>query len=248
MQRMGADIELESNTAIIRGVKTLTAAPVMATGQEIDATMRQKIVSNLKARVRATSEGKGGYRGKVISAMIDADYELKIGDKVLKGKGELLSLTAKEAAERYGEPPEPLLAAGMAKGSDLAKRTATDAYLLLADALADKDDKGNWDAWWEDRSLAEKIVLGVLFGIGGIGLLFLFGCIDGLFSRRKVSHAFESLNDLSDRLFGSLPFRLENDLGIERFLLRVIDPSVLFDLSSQRFLVKLFCLVVLLLA
>ena len=49
------------------------AAPVMATGQEIDASMRQKIVSYLKARVRATSEGKGGYRGQVISAMIDAD-------------------------------------------------------------------------------------------------------------------------------------------------------------------------------
>ena len=31
------------------------AAPVMSTGQEIDATMRQKIVSYLKARVRATS-------------------------------------------------------------------------------------------------------------------------------------------------------------------------------------------------
>ncbi|MDX1251378.1 MAG: UDP-N-acetylglucosamine 1-carboxyvinyltransferase [Gammaproteobacteria bacterium] len=31
MQRMGADIRLESNTAIIRGVEKLTAAPVMAT-------------------------------------------------------------------------------------------------------------------------------------------------------------------------------------------------------------------------
>jgi membrane-bound serine protease (ClpP class) len=87
-------------------------APVMDTGQEIDASMRQKIVSYLKARVRATSEGKGGYRGQVISAMIDADYELKVGDKVLKGKGELLSLTAKEAAETHGDPPQPLLAAG----------------------------------------------------------------------------------------------------------------------------------------
>jgi HEAT repeat protein len=33
------------------------------------------------------------------------------------------------------------VAAGMTKGSDLAKRTATDAYLLLADGLADKGDK-----------------------------------------------------------------------------------------------------------
>jgi UDP-N-acetylglucosamine 1-carboxyvinyltransferase len=31
LQRMGADIQLEGNTAIIKGVDRLTAAPVMAT-------------------------------------------------------------------------------------------------------------------------------------------------------------------------------------------------------------------------
>jgi hypothetical protein len=31
--------------------------------------------------------------------------------------------------------------------------------------------------WWEERSLGEKIVLGILFGILGIGLVFLFGWI-----------------------------------------------------------------------
>jgi len=89
------------------------AAPVMATGGEIDASMKQKIVSYLRARVRAISEGKG-YRGQVISAMIDADFELKIGEEVLKPKGELLSLTASEAAKSYGDPAQPLLAAGIA--------------------------------------------------------------------------------------------------------------------------------------
>jgi membrane-bound serine protease (ClpP class) len=88
------------------------AAPVLATGGEIDASMKQKIVSYLRARVRAVSEGKG-YRGEVISAMIDADYELKIDDKVIKPKGELLSLTASEATKTYGDPPQPLLAAGI---------------------------------------------------------------------------------------------------------------------------------------
>lgn len=89
------------------------AAPVLSTGGEIDASMKQKIVSYLRARVRAVSEGKG-FRGEVISAMIDADYELKIGDEVLKPKGELLSLTATEASKSYGEPGQPLLAAGVA--------------------------------------------------------------------------------------------------------------------------------------
>jgi membrane-bound serine protease (ClpP class) len=90
------------------------AAPVMATGQDVDKTMKLKITSYLKARMRAVSEGKG-YRGQVISAMIDEATELKIGDKVLKEKGELLSLTAKEASATYGEPAKALLAAGIAK-------------------------------------------------------------------------------------------------------------------------------------
>jgi len=93
------------------------AAPVMATGGEIDATMKAKINSYLKARVRAISEGKG-YRGEVLSAMIDSDYEFKIGDKVIKPKGELLSLTALEAMKPYGEPPQPLLGAGIAENLD----------------------------------------------------------------------------------------------------------------------------------
>ena len=99
------------------------AAPVTSTGQDVDATMKQKLVSYLKARMRATSEGKG-YRGQVISAMIDADLELKIDGQVLKEKGELLSLTATEAMKTYGDPARPLLGSGIAPDIDalLAKR------------------------------------------------------------------------------------------------------------------------------
>ncbi len=93
------------------------AAPVLATGGEIDATMKAKINSYLKARVRSISEGKG-HRGDALSAMIDADYELKIGDQVIKPKGELLSLTAQEAMKSYGDPPQPLLGAGIAENID----------------------------------------------------------------------------------------------------------------------------------
>ena len=39
MQRMGADIKLESNTAICKGVKKLTAAPVMATDLRASASL-----------------------------------------------------------------------------------------------------------------------------------------------------------------------------------------------------------------
>lgn len=89
-----------------------SAAPVMGTGQEIDETMKQKIVSYLKAKVRSMS-GEDNNRAMAISAMIDADYELKIGDEIIKPKGELLTLTAEEAMKAYGEPAKPLLGAGI---------------------------------------------------------------------------------------------------------------------------------------
>jgi hypothetical protein len=39
--------------------------------------------------------------------------------------------------------------------------------------------KRGWDSdsWWEERTLPEKVMLGILFGILGIGALFLFGWI-----------------------------------------------------------------------
>lgn len=93
------------------------AAPVGGDGKEIDVTMKSKVVSYLKVRVRSISEGKG-YRGEVISAMIDMDSEFKIGDEVIKAKGELLSLTAQEAMKLYGDPAQPLLGAGIADNLD----------------------------------------------------------------------------------------------------------------------------------
>ena len=34
-----------------------------------------------------------------------------------------------------------------------------------------------FDAWWEERSLPQKILLGILFAVGGLALLALFGWI-----------------------------------------------------------------------
>jgi len=141
------------------------AAPVTMTGQDIDETMKLKIVSYLKARVRAISEGKG-YRGQVISAMIDKDYELKIGDTVIKPKGELLSLTASEAAKTYGDPPHPLLAAGMAKDID--------------DLLRQKFGAGGYEivqldvTWSEQLAVWLNAIAPVLMGLGVLCLFIEF--------------------------------------------------------------------------
>jgi membrane-bound serine protease (ClpP class) len=90
------------------------AAPVLSDGGDIGKTMEGKLVSYLTARMRSISEGKG-YRGAVISAMIDMDSEFKIGDTIIKEKGKLLSLTASEAMQAYGDPALPLLGSGVAE-------------------------------------------------------------------------------------------------------------------------------------
>lgn len=138
------------------------AAPVMATGGEIDKSMKQKIVSFLRAEVRSVSEGKG-YRGQVISAMIDEDYELKIGDKVLKPKGELLTLTATEALEKYGEPPQALLGAGKAEDVEA---------LLTAKYGAGNYEIKNFKVTWSEELAQYLTALSPI--LLGLGLLALF--------------------------------------------------------------------------
>lgn len=49
LQRMGADIEVEGNTAIVRGVEKLTGAPIMATDLRASASL---IMAGLVAEER----------------------------------------------------------------------------------------------------------------------------------------------------------------------------------------------------
>ena len=141
------------------------AAPVDSSGKDVDSTMKAKLVSYLKARMRAVSEGKGN-RGDVISAMIDEDQELKIGDKVIKAKGSLLSLTAKEAMATYGTPPTPLLGAGIAKS--------------LTDLLDQKYGAGHYQVqtlevtWSERLAVLLNRLAPVLMGIGMFALFLEF--------------------------------------------------------------------------
>jgi membrane-bound serine protease (ClpP class) len=141
------------------------AAPVSSTGQDVDATMKLKITSYLKARMRAISEGKG-QRGPVISAMLDADYELKVGDTVLKPKGELLSLTASEATKTYGDPAQPLLAAGIAKSVDdlLAQKFGVAGYSALRLEIT----------WSERLAVVLNKISPLLMGLGLLALFIEF--------------------------------------------------------------------------
>jgi membrane-bound serine protease (ClpP class) len=141
------------------------AAPVMSTGGEIDESMKQKIVSYLRARVRAISEGHA-YRGEVISAMIDADYVLEIEGEVLKPAGELLSLTASEAAQTYGTPPQPLLSDGIAESVEelLDLRFGVEGYEMTTLVTT----------WSEDLAAFLNGISPLLLGLGFLGLFIEF--------------------------------------------------------------------------
>jgi hypothetical protein len=41
----------------------------------------------------------------------------------------------------------------------------------------DVEHKKSIEDWWEDRSLPQKILVGIGFGVMGIGLIFLFGFV-----------------------------------------------------------------------
>jgi membrane-bound serine protease (ClpP class) len=141
------------------------AAAVSSGGADIQETMQLKINSFLRAKIRAMSEGLP-YRGAAVSAMLDKDYELKIGDEVLKPKGELLSLTATEASKTYGDPAQPLLAAGIATDID--------------DLLTQKFGAGNYTVqrlevtWSEDVSQYLNAWTPLLMGLGLLALFIEF--------------------------------------------------------------------------
>jgi membrane-bound serine protease (ClpP class) len=94
------------------------AEVVLGTGQDVPEALKRKITSYINAKIRAFSTGDDPRRADVLKAMMTPDFELKLDGKVLKPKGELLTITAEEAITLYGEPPTPLLAAGIAADLD----------------------------------------------------------------------------------------------------------------------------------
>ena len=86
--------------------------------QENDEAFRRSYaqgLSVLKARARSLAISKG-HRPKVVEAFIDADVEVKIGEEIISAKGDVLTLTADEAARKFDG--RPLLAKAIAKDID----------------------------------------------------------------------------------------------------------------------------------
>src|SRR5690606_14258472 len=114
------------------------------------------------ARIRSfTSETP--FRSEVITAMVDADFVLKIGDETIKEAGELLTLTADEALREYGDPPQPLLGAGIFESID---------DLLAAKYGAGKFATKEFVPTWSEELARWLTAVSPLFL--GVGLLCIF--------------------------------------------------------------------------
>lgn len=138
------------------------SAVIQSGGAEVPETAAMKIESYLRANLRAITEDIP-YRADVLRAMLDADFEFKIGDAVIKPAGELLTLTAKEAMQRYGEPPQALLASGIYESMDalLDARFGVDGYTVRYYEITYSESLAKWM-----NTFAPALM--------GIGLLFLF--------------------------------------------------------------------------
>lgn len=103
------------------------AAPIMmspgGTGVEkMPDTVEAKMNSAVRALVRVQAE-KNGHNIDVIEAMIDKTKALEIEGEVLNKEGSILTLTDRQAAREYGQPPKKLLSSGTVENLDELLKT-----------------------------------------------------------------------------------------------------------------------------
>ena len=167
----GAYIAIATNEIAFAPYAQIGAAEaVSGGGGNIDSSMKRKVNSYLKAKIRSYS-GNYRYRSRVMGSMMDANETLLIDGKpplaadgsIIQKEGELLTLTAEEAVRQYGDPPQPLLGIGI--------------YETVETLLDEKLGVGNYNLIKMEINWAEKVGLW-LNSIGpiiiGIGLLGLF--------------------------------------------------------------------------
>ena len=107
------------------------AAPVMGMGQEVPETLNAKIVSYFSGYFRSAAE-RNGHNPELAEAFINKEKQVKIGGRVINEKGELLTLSAQEAAEKING--KPLLAAGIAESvADLVRKAGLAAPVVEAE-------------------------------------------------------------------------------------------------------------------
>jgi membrane-bound serine protease (ClpP class) len=106
-----------SPQSVIGAAAPILMVPGGVVAAKLPDTMEAKMTSAIRALVRAQAE-KNGHNVEVVEAMIDKTKELKMDGEVLNKEGNILTLTDRQAAKKYGNPPKPLLSSGTVESLD----------------------------------------------------------------------------------------------------------------------------------
>ena len=196
------------------------AAPIMmspgGTGVEkMPDTVEAKMTSAVRALVRVQAE-KNGHNIEVIEAMIDKTKELTMDGEVLNKEGNILTLTDRQAAKEYGQPPKPLLSSGTVESMDalLAKLGYAGAQRIEIKPTG-AEQLGTWITAISPLLLIIGIVgLYIEFKTPGFGLPGIVGIVAFAlyFSRRLRGGPFRGR--LGDPVCGGIDF---GGVGTVRF-------------------------------
>lgn len=176
----GALISVACDTIYMSPGSSIGAAGVVSSmGEEMDPMMRKKVDSAFGAITRSVVEEKGHNVELVKSMMIPSEEDREFGTVKLP-KGELLSLSAKQAAS-LDENGNPLLAKGIVSSVDeLLKQENIDAPVVYANPTA-FERIAFWIAWISPILILAGMAGIYLefktpgFGIGGIIAIVAFG-------------------------------------------------------------------------
>lgn len=138
-----------------------SAEAVSGQGQDIQESMKRKISSFLNSKIEAYT-AEYPYRTDVIIAMMDPDFEFKIGEEIIKEEGELLNLNAISAHKEYGDPPQSILGSGVV--DDL------DTLLNQLGGTGDKTVEYFEETWSLDLANFLVTLSPILLGIGILGI------------------------------------------------------------------------------
>src|SRR5437588_4469204 len=118
----GSLIALATQHIYMAPVSAIGAAtPILSTGEDLPATVKEKTISYWSAMLRSTA-AKSGHNPDIAEAFMNKDKEVKIGGRVVHGKGAVLTLNAQEAIEK--RDGKPLLADGVADSNADREKTA----------------------------------------------------------------------------------------------------------------------------
>ncbi|MGZ5003253.1 MAG: NfeD family protein, partial [Chthoniobacterales bacterium] len=125
----GALIALATRNIYMAPVSAIgAAAPILATGEDLPTTAREKTISYWSALIRGSAI-RNGHNADVGEAFMNKEKEVKIGERVVHAKGSLLTLNAQEAVEQIDG--KPLLAAGVVDSiTELIRKAALSGSIV----------------------------------------------------------------------------------------------------------------------